>query len=31
MGKEAREYVLANYDIAKKAYLWPEAYKLLTK
>lgn len=31
MGKDAREYVLANYDIAKKAHLWVEAYKPLTK
>ena len=29
MGKDARKYVLANYDIRKKAKLWKEAYKKL--
>jgi len=31
LGKEAREYVLANYTIEKNAHKWPEAYKNLTK
>lgn len=32
LGKEAHEYVLENYNISGKAYLWQEAYeKLLTK
>jgi glycosyltransferase involved in cell wall biosynthesis len=31
LGKQAHEYVLENYDIAKKAHLWVEAYKPLTK
>jgi len=26
IGKEAKKYVLKNYDIDKKAYLWEEAY-----
>jgi glycosyltransferase involved in cell wall biosynthesis len=29
MGKKAREYVLENYDIEKKAHLWKEAYAKL--
>jgi glycosyltransferase involved in cell wall biosynthesis len=32
MGKKAREYVLENYDINKKAHLWVEAYeKIMNK
>lgn len=31
MGKKAHEYVLENYDIAKKAHLWEEAYKTIMK
>jgi len=31
MGKKAKEYVLANYDIEKKAHLWKEAYSILEK
>lgn len=27
MGKKAKEYVLENYDIEKKAHLWKEAYE----
>lgn len=27
MGKKAKEYVLENYDIEKKAHLWAEAYE----
>lgn len=29
IGKNAREYVMENYDIAKNAYKWEEAYKTL--
>ncbi len=29
MGKKAKEYVLENYDINKKGYLWEEAYKTI--
>ncbi len=31
MGKESHEYVLENYNIAKKAHLWVDAYSTLTK
>ncbi len=31
MGKDAREYVLNNYDIAKHAHKWVEAYSKLLK
>jgi glycosyltransferase involved in cell wall biosynthesis len=31
MGRKAREYVEANYDINKKGHLWKEAYELLLK
>lgn len=31
IGRDAREYVLENYDIAKKAHLWADAYKNLIK
>lgn len=31
MGRDAREYVLANYNINDKAHLWVEAYSILTK
>jgi len=31
MGKDAREYVEANYTIEKNAHLWEEAYKPLNK
>lgn len=27
MGRKSHQYVLENYDISKKAYLWEEAYK----
>lgn len=29
MGSEAKEYVLANYNIKDKAHLWSDAYKLI--
>lgn len=29
MGRKAKEYVLENYDINKKAHLWEEAYRKL--
>ena len=29
MGKEAKEYVLKNYDINKNAHLWIDAYKTI--
>ena len=31
MGKNAKEYVEANYSIEKHAHLWEEAYNLITK
>lgn len=31
LGRKAREYVTANYDITKKAHLWNEAYAKLLK
>lgn len=31
IGNDAKAYVLENYDIAKKAHLWVEAYSTLTK
>lgn len=31
MGRKAKEYVLENYDINKKAHLWEEAYATIMK